>query len=358
MNEYLYSPDVVRVTLVMGVITSMLFYERLHLTTGGAIVPAYLALGLQAPLTVASTVLAGFATHLVVERVITKKRILYGRRKFEIEVLVGLALVGSVLLLRLLVDDLTGWDLTVSTIGFLVPGIIAHDMTRQGPDRTVLAIASTALILATFLYVYVMILPLAGAEVAPPQMLAPVLGYDRRLILVAVAASVLIGMLAFSKIGLRSGGFITAAYVAFMLPRWWDVLYVALVAVLTWVVVVRIIMPRLMLFGRRKLSVMVLFGALIGWTIELAAVYLTDGLWEPARGLTVMTVMLPALIANDAHRQGWEKTTWGVGLTTFGVYGVVNVVAAVLLFTGVMAPEVPGCNTSCGAPAQTAYAQP
>lgn len=354
MNEYLYSPDVVRVTLVMGVITSMLFYERLHLTTGGAIVPAYLALGLQAPLTVATTVLAGFATHAVVEKVITKKRILYGRRKFEIEVLVGLAFVGVVFLVRLLVDDLTSWDVTVSTIGFLVPGIIAHDMTRQGPDRTVIAIASTALILATFLYVYVMVLPLAGADVAPPQTLAPLLGYDRRLILIAVTASVLIGMLAFSKVGLRSGGFITAAYVAFMLPRWWDVAYLAVVSVLTWFVVVKVIMPRLMLFGRRKLSVMVLFGALIGWTLELAARYLTDGLWEPARGLTVMTVMLPALIANDVHRQGWEKTGWGVSMATVGVYGVTNVVAALLLATGLMSPEVPGCNTSCGQP-ETAY---
>ena len=351
MNEYLYSPDVVRVTLVMGVIVSMLFYERLHLTTGGAIVPAYLALGLHAPITVSMTVFLGFVTHLLVERVITKKKILYGRRKFEVEVLVGLALVATVFLVRMLIGDLTSWDITVSTIGFLVPGIIAHDMTRQGPDRTVIAIAATTAILATFLYVYVMILPLAGADVAPPQMLAPVLGYDRRLILVAVTVSVVMGMVTFSKIGLRSGGFITAAYIAFMLPRWWDLLYVLGTAGLTWLIVVKLIMPRLLLFGRRKLSVMVLFGALIGWTIELVARYVTDGLWEPARGLTVMTVMLPALLANDAHRQGWEKTAWGTTLATFGVYGATNLIAAFLLFTGLMGPEVPGCDTECPAPA-------
>ncbi|MFN8194680.1 MAG: poly-gamma-glutamate biosynthesis protein PgsC/CapC [Nocardioidaceae bacterium] len=350
MNEYIYSPDVVRVTLVMGVIVSMLFYERLHLTTGGAIVPAYLALGLQAPLTVAVTVTLGFVTHTVVEKVITKRKILYGRRKFEVEVLVGLALVAFVFLVRLLFTDLTDWDVAVSTIGFLVPGIIAHDMTRQGPDRTVMAIAATSAILATFLYIYVMVLPLAGADVAPPQMLAPLLGYDRRLILVAVTVSVLMGMMTFSKIGLRSGGFITAAYLAFMLPRWWDLIYVLSTALLTWLVVVKLIMPRLLLFGRRKLSVMVLFGALIGWTIELVARYVTDGLWEPARGLTVMTVMLPALLANDAHRQGWEKTAWGTTLATFGVYGATNLAAAFLLATGLMGPEVPGCDTECPAP--------
>lgn len=357
MNEYLYSPDVVRVTLVMGVIVSMLFYERLHLTTGGAIVPAYLALGLHAPITVSMTVFLGFVTHLLVERVITKKKILYGRRKFEVEVLVGLALVATVFLIRLLFTDLTDWDVTVSTIGFLVPGIIAHDMTRQGPDRTIMAIGATSLILATFLYVYLMILPLAGADVAPPQMLAPALGYDRRLILVAVTFSVLMGMMTFSKIGLRSGGFITAAYLAFMLPRWWDLAYVLTTALLTWLVVVKIIMPRLLLFGRRKLSVMVLFGALIGWSIELVARYLTDGLWEPGRGLTVMTVMLPALLANDAHRQGWERTAWGTALATFGVYGATNLIAAVLLGTGLMAPDVPGCDTECPAPVAAVQAE-
>lgn len=358
MNEYLYSPDVVRVTLVMGVIVSMLFYERLHLTTGGAIVPAYLALGLQSPLTVTLTVLAGFATHVVVEKVITRQRILYGRRKFEVEVLVGLALVGTIFLVRLGFVELTSWDITVSTIGFLVPGIIAHDMTRQGPDRTVMAIAATSAILATFLYVYVMVLPLAGADVAPPQVLAPVLGYDRRLILIAVATSVLIGMLTFAKVGIRSGGFITAAYVAFMLPRWWDVAYLVGVSFVTWLVVVKLIMPRLMLFGRRKLSVMVLFGALIGWTVELIARYATDGLWEPARGLTVMTVMLPALIANDVHRQGWERTAWGVSIGTFGVYGAVNLAAAVLLGTGLMGPVVPGCDDACTSPAAVVQSMP
>jgi poly-gamma-glutamate biosynthesis protein PgsC/CapC len=121
VNAYLYSPDVVRVTLVMGVIVSMLFYERLQLTTGGAIVPAYLALALQAPLTVTLTVLAGFITNRIVDGVISQRRILYGRRKFEVEVLTGLVIVGLAFTIRLLLHDLTSWDVTISTIGFLVP---------------------------------------------------------------------------------------------------------------------------------------------------------------------------------------------------------------------------------------------
>ena len=44
--------------VVLGVIVSMLFYERLHLTTGGAIVPGYLAVFLPQPLFIGVTLLA------------------------------------------------------------------------------------------------------------------------------------------------------------------------------------------------------------------------------------------------------------------------------------------------------------
>jgi hypothetical protein len=215
-------------------------------------------------------------------------------------------------------------------------------MSRQGTERTALAIAGTTAILAAFLYTYLTLLPLTGADVAPPPVLASVLGYDRRLLLVAVAISVLLGMMLFARLGIRSGGFITAAYVAFLLPRWWDLAFILGVSVLTWLVVTKLLMPRLLLFGRRKLSTMVLFGALIGWTAEVVARTVTDGLWEPARGLTVMTVMLPALIANDAQRQGWERTGWGVTLGTLGVYAGTNLIAAGVLGVGLITPATPG----------------
>jgi hypothetical protein len=113
-------------------------------------------------------------------------------------------------------------------------------------------------------------------------------------------------------------------------------------AFVTWLVVSKLLMPRLLMFGRRKLSTMVLFGALISSTGELAARWLTDGLWEPVRGLTLMTVMLPALIANDAQRQGWERTFWGLGLATAGVLALVNLITFVLLWLGWLSPHVPG----------------
>ncbi len=136
-------------------------------------------------------------------------------------------------------------------------------------------------------------------------------------------------MLVFARLGLRSGGFITGAYLALVGPRWPDLVFALAMAVITWFVVVHLLMPRLLLFGRRKLSTMVLVGAIVAWAGELAVVLLTDGTYVPWRGLTVITLMVPALLANDAQRQGWERTLWGATLTGTGTYALMNLVAAV-----------------------------
>ena len=81
---------------------------------------------------------------------------------------------------------------------------------------------------------------------------------------------------------------------------------------------------------------MVLVGAILGWTAELAVVTWTGGDYVPWRGLTVITLMVPALIANDAQRQGWEKTVWGTVLTSTGTFAIMNVLAAGLTAAGVM----------------------
>jgi len=81
---------------------------------------------------------------------------------------------------------------------------------------------------------------------------------------------------------------------------------------------------------------MVLIGAILAWTAELLVTATTDGDYVPWRGLTAITLMVPALLANDAQRQGWEKTLWGAGLTGTGVYAVMNVLAAAGVATGLL----------------------
>lgn len=331
MHEYLFRPEVVRMALVVGIVVSMLFYERIQLTTGGAIVPAYLAVFIPAPLHILVTLLSGYCTYLIVSVALPKRKILYGRRKFEVEVLVGL---GFVTVGTIVARAFGGADPRYAAlvgIGFLVPGVIAHDMFRQKPKRTLTAVALTTGVVALFVYVAESLIDIApitrDVRLEPFRATA---GYPQEWLLYAIIVSVVLGMLLFSKLGLRGGGFIGGAYLAFVLPRLWDLLFTAVVAFITWAIVTKIVMPRLLVFGRRKLSTMVLIGSIVAWSGEAIMVAVTSGAWVPWQGFTVITLVVPSLLANDAQRQGIERTVWGAGLTALGVFGTVNLTIGVL----------------------------
>ena len=132
-SVYVLSPDVVRLTIVVGVMISVVFYERAQLTTGGSIVPAYLALSAVRPVAVAVTLGVGYLTHVIVSKVLGTRWILYGRRKFEAEVLVGLTLIMACTLVAHALGELDPALLALAGIGFLVPG--SSPMTWLGSAR-------------------------------------------------------------------------------------------------------------------------------------------------------------------------------------------------------------------------------
>lgn len=335
MHEYFFVPEVARVALVVGVVVSILFYERVQLTTGGAIVPAYLSMFLPAPISIVTTLGVAYLTYYVVSVLIAKKRILYGRRKFEAEILVGLVFVSVT---TVIAGYLSSWDpllLGLGGVGMLIPGVLAHDMFRQGPRKTLVAVAATTAIVALVVFLFASLLaisPAGSASEVPP--FDERTGYARELLLVGAVASVMMGLFTFARLGLRSGGFISGAYLALVLPRPLDLLFAAGVGIAVWLTVTRLIMPRLLVFGRRKLSTMVLVGAVIAWSVELLVIDVSGGRYVPWSGFTLMTLMIPALLANDAQRQGLEKTVWGAAIATLGVYGSVNLVEAGLLAGG------------------------
>lgn len=336
MIEYGIGPEIVRIAVVIGVVISVLFYERFHLTTGGAIVPGYLAIGLFNPLSVASTLLAGVLTYGLVHGVIVKRRIVYGRRLFELEVLIGLGFILVSTVAAGLLGELDPMWAGVAGIGFLVPGIIAHDMGRQGARRTLFATGVTTLLLGVFVFLLSALFGLLPGKTGRVVELSSVIGYPAELLLLAVAVSVITGTLLFQNRDLRSGGFITGAYLGLVSARWADLVFVLGVSVVTWFLVTRVLMPRLMLFGRRKLSAMLMVGALVAWGAELALQGLTKGEYSPWLGMTVAPLLVPALIANDAERQGWTKTAWGVAMTTVAVFALTNLAAAVALAAGLL----------------------
>jgi len=126
-------------TIFVGLAVALACVEVTGLVPGGLIVPAYLALYLDQPARVAATLAAALLA-FGVSRWASARFLLFGRRRFVLVLLLG-ALFGQVWLLvwPSLFDGRT--DLRV--IGWVIPGLLANNLTRQKLWPT-LALAATA----------------------------------------------------------------------------------------------------------------------------------------------------------------------------------------------------------------------
>lgn len=133
--------------ITLSILLSFASAELLGLLSGGLITSGYLAFYLDQPLRLALTYGAGGLCYLLV-RLISRHTLLYGRRRYALSLLMGYAL-GFLLsqLMRVLPD--TQMDLRI--IGYLLPGLIANDMMRQGFLKTVLTSLSLSLIIRLIL---------------------------------------------------------------------------------------------------------------------------------------------------------------------------------------------------------------
>jgi len=136
--------------LVIGVVFSLIFTEISGIVPAGLVVPGYLALVYDRPMTIVFIILISLLTYLVVTKLISRWTILYGRRKFAAMVIVAI-------LLKLGFDSvypmlpLGAFD--IGAIGVVVPGLIASGIDRQGVVYTL----GSALILGglTFITIFV-----------------------------------------------------------------------------------------------------------------------------------------------------------------------------------------------------------
>lgn len=117
----------------LGLVVSLLFSELFGLAAGGMVVPGYIALYLHRPLDVLLTVGAGVATWGIVQG-LESVLIIYGRRRTVLMILVGY-IMGMAL--RIAGDE------GAAVIGYIIPGLIAIWLSRQGLVET-LAVLFTA----------------------------------------------------------------------------------------------------------------------------------------------------------------------------------------------------------------------
>ncbi|MBW2454616.1 MAG: poly-gamma-glutamate biosynthesis protein PgsC [Deltaproteobacteria bacterium] len=135
----------------IGLAISLMFSELFALAAGGMIVPGYLALSLTRPLDVVLTVSAGLATFAIVHA-LSSFVIVYGRRRTVLMILVGY-MMGMVA--RSLVG---GWASPqgdeVQVIGFIIPGLIAIWLDRQGVVETLAAMVTASVAVRLLLVLF------------------------------------------------------------------------------------------------------------------------------------------------------------------------------------------------------------
>jgi poly-gamma-glutamate biosynthesis protein PgsC/CapC len=129
---------------------SLFFTEAVGFAAGGFVVPGYIALHLDRPLEVFGTIAAALVTFLCL-KLAGRIFLLYGRRTLVLSVLLGF-LFGA-LTERIPAIGATSLADGVAAIGYIIPGLLAYWMTRQGIIQTLSAMGVASVLVRLALIV-------------------------------------------------------------------------------------------------------------------------------------------------------------------------------------------------------------
>jgi gamma-polyglutamate biosynthesis protein CapC len=122
----------------LGLLVSLLFTGLTGIYPGGVIVPSYLVLFVHSPERMVGTLVVSLLT-LLCFKIASNHLILFGTRRFVFMLLV--AGMWTLLSLRFF-PVLLPASLEFRVIGWVVPGLIANNMERQGVIVTAAALAT------------------------------------------------------------------------------------------------------------------------------------------------------------------------------------------------------------------------
>ena len=134
-DQYVY------IAIGLGMVLSLILSETVGVVAGGIIVPGYFALHLQHVPSVFMTFFIACLTYLIIH-ILSKFLLIYGKRRLILSLLLAF-IIG--IIFRAFVN------FEVDYIGFIIPGLIASWIDRQGIVRTVSIIIIEAGIVHLFL---------------------------------------------------------------------------------------------------------------------------------------------------------------------------------------------------------------
>lgn len=133
--------------IALSILLGFLSTELLGIFTGGLVSAGYLAFFVEQPFRILSTLLLSLAVYGLT-KLIGRAVILYGRRRFMLTVILGI-------LLGWLYESnayyVSGISQDLRIIGYMIPGLLANDMCKQGIWRTLLMVLVCALLIRLIL---------------------------------------------------------------------------------------------------------------------------------------------------------------------------------------------------------------
>ncbi|MBR0135049.1 MAG: poly-gamma-glutamate biosynthesis protein PgsC [Clostridia bacterium] len=122
-------------TIILGIVVSLIFTELTGISAGGIVVPAYLALTVNEPTILLSTLAIGLIAYVAVEFGLSRFMILYGKRKFAAFVFIALILR---IILNLALNGVFDALDALTSVGVITAALIASTIAKQGVLYTIL----------------------------------------------------------------------------------------------------------------------------------------------------------------------------------------------------------------------------
>ena len=141
-------------TIILGIAVSLIFTELTGISAGGIVVPAYLALTVNQPSILISTVAIGLLSYVAVEFGLSRIMMLYGKRKF-------VAFIFIALILRIILNIILGgiFDAidALTSVGVITAALIASTISKQGIKFTLIGTVVVTAIVYVLVEVIAMI---------------------------------------------------------------------------------------------------------------------------------------------------------------------------------------------------------
>lgn len=142
--------DPLTLSIGIGLAVGLILVELLGLYAGGMVVPGYIALEMHQPGSVVLTLVDGLLIFFIM-KIISRYLIIYGRRRIALIVLIAFLLGALLRHVFFSYAVVTNLGQVYTVIGYIIPGLIALAIDRQGIIETFTTLLTASVIVRLIL---------------------------------------------------------------------------------------------------------------------------------------------------------------------------------------------------------------